>query len=99
AEIEKADGGRAEFLKGEIFRKRAPQSEFNLRTALSAYEQATTFKDVPVSAYREAGLLYRAGGDIPAAVRAFQTYLEHAPEAPDAPLVKTYLNELGPAVQ
>jgi len=94
AEQARADSGRAEYLEGEIFRRRVPQTEGTSRAALTAYERAVTLPDVPASAYREEGLLHRQRGETEAAALAFQAYLEHAPTAVDAPLVRIYLDEL-----
>ncbi len=94
AEMAKGDSGRAEFLKGEIARKRNPQSDATAERALAAYERAVTLPDAPASAYRQAGLLHRLRGESAAASLAFQSYLERAPTAVDAPLVRIYLEEL-----
>ena len=94
AEIATADSGRAEFLKGELSRKRVPQTDATVQTALLAYERAVTLGEAPVSAYRQAGLLHRLRGEPEAAAVAFQTYLERAPTAVDAPLVRIYLEEI-----
>jgi predicted Zn-dependent protease len=94
AQIAVADSGRAEFLKGEIYRQRVPQTDATVQTALVAYERAVVLADAPVSAYRQAGLLHRMRGESDAATLAFQTYLERAPTAVDAPIVQLYLEEL-----
>jgi predicted Zn-dependent protease len=94
AEIASGDTGRAEFLQGEISRKRVPQTDATVQAALDAYERAVQRADAPVSAYRQAGLLHRLRGEAEAATLAFQTYLERAPAAVDAPLVRVYLDEL-----
>jgi Zn-dependent protease with chaperone function len=94
AEIATADSGRAEFLQGEIARKRVPQTDATVQAALTAYERAVTLTDAPVSAYRQAGLLHRMRGESEAATLAFQSYLERAPSAVDAALVRIYLDEL-----
>jgi hypothetical protein len=47
-----------------------------------------------VSVYRQAGLLQRLRGEPAAALVSFQDYLERAPTAVDAPLVRIYLDEL-----
>ena len=65
-----------------------------MKSALVAYERALSLGDAPVSAYRQAGLLHRMRGESEAATLAFQTYLERAPGAVDAPLVRIYLDEL-----
>lgn len=94
AETANADTARAEFLKGEIARKRVPQTDATIERALAAYERAVGLPDAPVSAYREAGLLQRLRGESAAAIVSFQDYLERVPTAVDAPLVRIYLDEL-----
>jgi hypothetical protein len=93
-EIATADSGRAEYLRGEICRKRVPQTDATVQSALLAYERAVTLDGALVSAYRQAGLLHRLRGEPEAATLAFQTYLERAPTAVDAAIVRFYLDEL-----
>jgi hypothetical protein len=92
AEIASRDSARAEFLAGEIARSQVPQNDATAERALLAYARAFTLPDAPAAAYREAGLLHRSrGGPVAASV---QSYLERAPGAVDAPLVRIYLEEL-----
>ena len=93
-EIAVADSGRAEFLRGESARARVPRTNVSVLAALTAYERAITLPGAPVSAWRQAGMLHRLRGDTAAATLAFQSYLDHAPSAVDAPLVRIYLDEL-----
>jgi Zn-dependent protease with chaperone function len=93
-EMATADSGRAEFLRGEIYRKRVPQTDATVQSALAAYERAVTLDAALVTAYRQAGLLHRLRGESEAAMLAFQTYLERAPAAVDAAIVQLYLEEL-----
>jgi beta-barrel assembly-enhancing protease len=93
-EIAKVDSARAEFLRGEIARSRQPQSDLATEQALLAYERALALPDAPPSAYRWAGMLHRQRGESDAAARYFQAYLERAPGAVDAGLVRVYLEEL-----
>lgn len=86
------ESGRGYFLQGEIARRRSFASE-SLLNAIAAYERATRFTDAPAEAYRQAALLQRARGEHRAAVAAFKRYLELAPTAADAPLVREYLHE------
>ena len=93
--IARVDTGRGEFLEGEIDRKRVPQTAATQAEALAAYQRAAAIPGTPVAAYRQAGLLQRARGETAAAVVSFQSYLQRAPEAVDAALVRIYLEELG----
>jgi len=94
AEIAAADSGRAEFLKGEAYRRHVPRTDESVETAVRAYERAVSLGEAPPSAYRQVGLLHRMRGESEAAAVAFQSYLERAPTAVDAPLVRIYLDEL-----
>jgi len=51
---------------------------------------------VPPQAHRSLGLLHRQRGDLPAAARAFESYLSASPEAADAALIRHYLKEISP---
>jgi beta-barrel assembly-enhancing protease len=94
AVVATADSSRAEFLEGEIARARIPQTDATRVSALAAYDRAIAMPDPPVAAYRQAGLLRELRGEPAAAALAFQGYLEHAPQAADAPLVRRYLDGL-----
>jgi predicted Zn-dependent protease len=87
------DSGRAEYLRGEISRKRVPQTDATVERALAAYGVAIMLPDAPAATYRELGLLRRLRGETADAVFALQTYLERAPLATDAPLILRYLEE------
>ena len=91
AVVAAADSSRAEFLAGEVARARIPQTDATRLAALAAYDRAVALPDPPAAAYRQAGLLHQLRGEPAAAALAFQGYLEHAPEAADAPLVRRYL--------
>ena len=43
--------------------------------------------------HRSLGLVHRARKELPAAKASFQRYLELDPKAPDASMIKTYLEE------
>jgi Zn-dependent protease with chaperone function len=98
SEITVRDSARAEFLKGEVARNRVPQTDATVARALAAYERAVTLPGAPVAAYRQAGLLHRLRGESGAAVLALQSYLERAPTAVDAALVRIYVDELRASV-
>jgi Zn-dependent protease with chaperone function len=93
AVMETGDSGRAEFLEGEIARKRVPQSDATVERALAAYALAIGLPDAPAATWREVGLLRRLRGESADAARAFQGYLERAPTAADAPLIRRYLED------
>jgi len=97
AVIATGDSGRAEFLKGETARKHLPRSDAGVERALAAYALAVTYPDAPAATYREVGLLRRLRGESADAALAFQSYLERAPLAADAPLIRRYLEDARPA--
>jgi beta-barrel assembly-enhancing protease len=88
------DSGDAEVLyaRGEIYRLRDeagdPQRSFDNLLA------ASRLQAVPAGTYRSLGLVYRQRADRAQAVESFEKYLQVAPDAPDAGLVKSYLGEL-----
>jgi predicted Zn-dependent protease len=82
---------RGHFLKGEHLR-RERASPSSARDALIEYERAAALPDAPAEAWRQAGMIHRVDGNHDAAVRAFRRYLELAPQAADAPLVRAYLH-------
>ena len=49
----------------------------------------------PAETQRSLGTVYRARQQAPAARASFQRYLELAPSAPDAAMIKSYLEEIG----
>jgi predicted Zn-dependent protease len=63
------------------------------RTELTA---AAAMKRTPPQAYRSLGLLLRTTQDKAGAAAAFSRYLELAPIAPDAGIIKVYISELQP---
>lgn len=89
-ELERADSARGRYLQGEVARRASPSAEAET-AALVAYERAQKLPDPPPEAFRRAGLIHRVRGEDAEARRAFQRYLELAPAAADAPLVRAYL--------
>ena len=80
------------YARGETYRLRAgPDDEAHAFQDLTLASQQA---QAPALAYRSLGLLHKQRSDKPAAVRAFEHYLNMAPDASDANLIKTYLTEL-----
>jgi len=92
AELDRDETARARFLQGEIARRHLRTADGENR-ALTAYQRAAELPDPPADALRQAALIHRRLGDEEAARREFQRYLELAPNADDAPLVRAYLGE------
>lgn len=99
AELGRAETARGRFLQGEITRARLRTADGESQ-ALTAYKRAAELPDPPPEALRQAALIHRRLGDDEDARREFQRYLELAPNADDAPLVRAYLGDPGaPATQ
>lgn len=78
--------------RGEVYRLRGENGDQDL--ALADYRAAVQSPDVPAPAFRGIGLIARQRGQNAEAIGAFGRYLELAPEAPDAVLIRNYLSEL-----
>jgi beta-barrel assembly-enhancing protease len=87
--------GQSALLRAELLRKTLPAEE-GLIAKIRAYESAAEFADVPAEAFKEIGFLYRKVPDLAKSAEAFRKYLERSPNAVDAPIVKTYLEETVP---
>ena len=86
------ESGVGFFLRGEIERRRIGDPSASERS-LAAYTQAVAFPDAPADAFRQKGMMHRVRGEHQAALLAFAEYLNRMPNAPDAPIVRMYLNE------
>lgn len=82
------------FARGEVHRLRGEGADG--AKALADLDSASRMAAAPAETFRSLGLLYRQGGNAPAAAQAFQAYLTQAPQAPDAALVRSYLTDLQP---
>ena len=80
------------YARAEARRLRAQSND--TEQALADLNAAAKLPNVPAQAYRSLGLLLRERKDNVGAAGAFRSYLEAAPDAPDAGLIKTYLSEL-----
>lgn len=84
--------GPAYFYRGETYRLRGEKGDLDL--ALSDYRQAIQLAGPPPQAHRGIGLIQRQRNQREEALSALSRYIELAPGAPDAELIKTYLLEL-----
>lgn len=94
AVVADGDSARGAYLQGEVARRTVPQTEESEARAIAAYGRAVAMSEAPPAALRQLGILYRRRGDRAAADAAFRAYLERAPQATDAPLVRLYLQAL-----
>ncbi len=80
------------YYRGEVYRLRGQTGDHDL--ALTDYQAAVAGDNPPPPAFRGIGLIARQRSRKEDARLAFARYLQLAPEAPDAALIKSYLAEL-----
>ncbi|WBY02193.1 M48 family metallopeptidase [Ramlibacter tataouinensis] len=85
---------QALFARGEVHRQR--DGEGDLERATQDLRAATAAERAPAEAFRSLGLVLRRRADPAGAATAFEHYLAQAPDAPDAALIRQYLNEVKP---
>jgi predicted Zn-dependent protease len=81
------------YARGEAYRLRATEGDLNL--ALADLKAAAALENAPAEVHRGIALIQRRLGRFSEARESFQRYLAAAPDAPDATLIKSYLEELG----
>lgn len=86
------ENGITLFLAGELARLQGGSRT----AALIAYEQGATFADAPAKLFLSQGLMLRENQEHERARQALQRYLELAPDAVEAPLVRDYLDQHPP---
>jgi predicted Zn-dependent protease len=79
--------------RGETYRLRANDGA-DLDLAIAEFKAAASVGGEPPEAHRGLGMIYRQRNQPAEAKASLQRYLEMAPEAPDAAMVKSYLEEL-----
>lgn len=87
------DSPDAHFLRGESYRMQSMRGS-ELSEAVAAYREALLHDSAYADAYREIGMAMRVTKNRGEAIAAFEKYLEIAPEAPDAGIVRGYLEGL-----
>lgn len=80
------------WFRGEARRLRAQPGDAD--AARADFEAALTLDKPPAQTHRSLAFMHREQGRKAEAVEAFRKYLEAAPEAGDAGLVRSYLSEL-----
>ena len=80
------------WARGEVYRLRAREGD--LDSAVADYLAAVADGGEPPETHRGLGMIFRSRKQSPQARTSFQRYLELAPEAPDSPLIKSYVEEL-----
>lgn len=84
--------GLATFYLAEAHRRRNRNDD--MATAARLYAEALTLRGAPAAVWREHGMQLRASGDKAGAAVALRTYLDAAPQAGDAAVVRHYLDKL-----
>lgn len=80
------------YARGEVRRLRAREGD--LDAALADLNTAVSVGGEPAEAHRSLGLLHRSRESGAEARASFQRYLQRSPDAPDADLIKSYMEEL-----
>lgn len=81
------------YARGEVLRIRGKVGDHD--AALADYMAAVAAGGEPPETHRGLGFIFRSRGQGADSKHGFQIYLERAPDAPDAPMIKSYLNEAG----
>jgi len=89
-EARQGETGPSAFLRAELIRRNSAD-QASVPAAIQAYERCVAHADAPPTAFRELAFLYRRANDTEHARKNFLTYLAHAPNADDAPIIRTYL--------
>lgn len=84
----------ATFYLGEAHRRR--NKDDDMIKAGQLYAEALALPDPPAAAWREQGMLLRAKNDSAGAAESLRNYLQAAPAATDAALIRHYLTRLEP---
>ncbi len=79
------------FARGEVYRLRAKEGDF--AASLADLRAAAAAGSEPPQTHRSLGLVHRARNELPEAKASFRRYLELDPKAPDAAMIKAYLEE------
>ncbi|OGA19323.1 MAG: hypothetical protein A3H32_04220 [Betaproteobacteria bacterium RIFCSPLOWO2_02_FULL_63_19] len=79
--------------RGEVHRRHGGDRQFDL--AVADFRAAEQIGHEPPEVHRGLGMIYRRRGASREARASLKHYLELAPQAPDAPMIRSYLEELG----
>ena len=80
------------YARGEVYRSRAGDKD--LDSALADYQSAIGLGGEPPETHRGLGLIQRQRMHAAEAKESFRRYLDAMPDAPDGPLIKSYLELL-----
>jgi beta-barrel assembly-enhancing protease len=82
------------YFRGEALRMRGEPGD--AQAAMAQLDAAVSLGQEPPQTYRALGYLQKQAGELQLARSAFSRYIERAPDAPDAGLIKSYLQEIAP---
>lgn len=88
---QRPDDAQLLYARGEVRRLRDTPDD--LQAALADLQRGSAAQRPPPDLFRSLGLVHRRRDESAAATEAFQKYLDLAPDAGDAGLIKTYLTE------
>ncbi len=80
------------FARGEVYRLRAGESD--LDAALKDYQAAVGVGGEPPETHRAMGMIFRGRKRGAEARASFERYLQLAPQAPDALMIRSYIEEI-----
>jgi predicted Zn-dependent protease len=80
------------YARGEVARLRAKDADFD--AALADYAAAIALGGEPAETHRGIGMIQRARNKLPEAKASLRRYIELAPDAADAAMIKSYLEEI-----
>ncbi len=92
-QLARPDDPEGYYLMGEAWRRDNPLGP-DFSKAIAAYEQAIAADENYADAWREKGMAYRIQGEQAEARTALERYLALAPGAPDAGIIRAYLEDL-----
>ncbi len=86
--------GRAEYLhaRGEVHYLRGGPGD--IEAALQDFQGALAAGEAPAETHRALGMIFRARKQPADARASFERYLQRAPDAPDAMMIRNYIEEL-----
>ncbi len=84
--------GEIAFFQGELYRLRGEDGDDD--RAVAAYRKAVNWGGAPPELHRSLGTVHYAAGRRQAARRAFERYLEEAPNAGDREMIRFYIDQI-----
>ena len=81
------------WARGDVYRLRGREADYD--AAVADYKAAAALGGEPPETHRGLGMVYRSRGQAVEAKASFARYLELAPQATDALMIKNYMEELG----